>query len=70
MLNKNNIVTIGFETGNQFVKEIQILARDTRSLNVIIVENLNKSELNIPNNSSGTFVFRNNKIYAISLSVI
>jgi hypothetical protein len=64
MLNKNNIVTIGFETGNQFVKEIQILARDTRSLNVVIVENLNKSELNIPDNSSRTFDFRNNKIYA------
>ena len=64
MLNDNNIVQIGFETGNQFVKEIQILARDTRSLNVMIVENLNKSELNIPNNSSDTFVFRNNKIYA------
>lgn len=64
MLNKNNIVQIGFETGNQFVKEIQILARDTRSLNVVIIENLNKSELNIPDNSSETFVFRNNKIYA------
>lgn len=64
MLNENNIVTIGFETGNQFVKEIQILARDTRSLNVVIIENLNKSELNIPDNSSETFVFRNNKIYA------
>ncbi len=64
MLNKNNIVTIGFETGNQFVKEIQILARDTRSLNVVIIENLNKVELNIPNNSSRTFDFRNNKIYA------
>ena len=64
MLNKNNIVTIGFETGNQFVKEIQILARDTRSLNVVIIENLNKIELNIPNNSSSTFDFRNNKIYA------
>jgi hypothetical protein len=64
MLNENNIVQIGFETGNQFVKEIQILARDTRSLNVVIIENLNKSELNIPDNSSDTFVFRNNKIYA------
>ena len=64
MLNNNNVVEIGFETGNQFVKEIQILARDTRSLNVVIIENLNKIELNIPNNSSRTFDFRNNKIYA------
>jgi len=64
MLNNNNVVEIGFETGNQFVKEIQILARDTRSLNVMIVENLNKDSLNILDDSTSTFLFRNNKIYA------
>jgi len=64
MLNNNNVVEIGFETGNQFVKEIQILARDTRSLNVMIVENLNKDLLNILDNSTSKFIFRNNKIYA------
>lgn len=64
MLNKNNIVEISFETGNQFVKEIQILARDTRSLNVMIVETLNKSDEGFANNSFANFIFRNNKIYA------
>ena len=64
MLNNNNVVEIGFETGNQFVKEIQILARDTRSLNVMIVENLNKDSLNLLDDSTSTFLFRNNKIYA------
>ena len=64
MLNKNNIVNIQFETGNQFVKEIQILARDTRSLNVVIIETLSKSALNIQDNRTSEFVFRNNKIYA------
>jgi len=64
MLNKNNVVNIQFETGNQFVKEIQILARDTRSLNVVIIETLNKSDLNIQDNRTSKFVFRNNKIYA------
>ena len=64
MLNENNIVNIQFETGNQFVKEIQILARDTRSLNVVIIETLNKSDLNIQDNRTSKFVFRNNKIYA------
>ena len=64
MLNKNNLVNISFETGNQFVKEIQILARDTRSLNVMIVETLNKSDEGFANNSFASFIFRNNKIYA------
>ena len=64
MLNENNVVNIQFETGNEFVKEIQILARDTRSLNVVIIETLNKSDLNIQDNSTSKFIFRNNKIYA------
>jgi len=63
MLNKYNLVNIHFETGNEFVKEIQILVRDTRSLNVMIVETLNKVDEVIPNNSTSSFVFRNNKIY-------
>jgi hypothetical protein len=64
MLNDNNIVRITFQTGNEFVKEIQILARDTRSLNVMVVETLNKNDENIANNSVSFFDFRNNKIYA------
>ena len=64
MLNENNVVNIQFETGNEFVKEIQILARDTRSLNVVIIETLNKSDLNIQDNRTSKFIFRNNKIYA------
>jgi hypothetical protein len=64
MLNDNNIVRITFQTGNEFVKEIQILARDTRSLNVMVVETLNKNDENISDNSVSFFDFRNNKIYA------
>jgi len=64
MLNKNNMVQIAFNTGNQFVKEIQILARDTRSLNVLIVETLNKTEEGYQDDVFRKFIFRNNKIYA------
>ena len=63
MLNKYNLVDIYFETGNEFVKEIQLLVRDTRSLNVMIVETLNKVDEGISNNSTASFTFRNNKIY-------
>ena len=63
MLNKNNMVQVAFNTGNEFVKEIQILARDTRSLNVLIIETLNKTDEGFQDNVFKKFLFRNNKIY-------
>lgn len=64
MLNKYNQVELSFETGNQFVKEIQLLVWESRTLNVRIIDNLNKSELSIPDDSVQSFVFMNNKTYA------
>jgi hypothetical protein len=64
MVNTKNKADITFETGNQFVTEIQLLVRDTRSLNVMIIESLNKANMSIQSNSTFSFTFRNNKIYA------
>ena len=64
MVNTMNKAEIIFETGNQFVTEIQLLVRDTRSLNVMIIESLNKANMSIQNNTTFNFTFRNNKIYA------
>jgi len=64
MVNTKNKADITFETGNQFVTEIQLLVRDTRSLNVMIIESLNKANMSIQSNSTFNFTFRNNKIYA------
>lgn len=64
MLNKFNQVEVTFETGNEFVKEIQLLVWESRTLNVKIVENLKKAELNINDNSTYSFKFMNNKTYA------
>jgi hypothetical protein len=64
MLNKFNQVELSFETGNKFVKEIQLLVWESRTLNVRIIDNLNKSELSIPDDSVQSFVFMNNKTYA------
>lgn len=64
MLNEFNQVQITFETGNQFVEEIQLLVWESRTLNVKIIETLNKQELNIPDNSAYSFYFMNNKTYA------
>lgn len=64
MVNFYNQANVTFETGNQFVKEIQLLVRDTSGLNVRIVDSFNKDELNISDNSSYEFTFMNNKTYA------
>lgn len=64
MVNIYNQINLEFETGNQFVKEIQLLVRDTSGLNVRIVDSFNKDELNISNNASYRFTFMNNKTYA------
>lgn len=64
MINKYNQVTLYFETGNQFVKEIQLLVWESRTLNVRIIENLNKEELNILDNTTESFKFMNNKTFA------
>jgi hypothetical protein len=64
MVNIYNQVNLEIETGNQFVKEIQLLVRDTSGLNVRIVDSFNKDELSISDNSSYEFTFMNNKTYA------
>jgi hypothetical protein len=64
MLNNINKVDIHFETGNEFVKEIQLLVRDTRSLNIMVIESFDKDQLSIQNNTTYSFTFRNNKIYS------
>lgn len=63
MLNKYNKIAIKFETGDQFVEEIQVLYYDTNALNVYIVENYDKADLSIANNSVYTIDFSANKIY-------
>jgi len=67
MINEYNQCRIVFETGNEFVKEIQLLAFDTRSLNVKIIKSVDKDGDNnnlIESNSVSDYVFDNNKIYA------
>jgi len=67
MINEYNQCRIVFETGNEFVEEIQLLAFDTRSLNVKIVKSIDKDGDNnnlIQSNSVSDYVFDNNKIYA------
>lgn len=64
MTNFYNSVKLTFETGNEFVKEIQLFVRDTKNINVGIIDTLSKSELFINDNTSYTVSFNNNKVYA------
>ncbi len=65
MVNKFNTATVTFKTGNRNVKEIQLVMRDTRNINVSLVETFNKQDLNIADNSFYSFDFNNNKTYTI-----
>jgi len=63
MLNKYNKVDVTFDTGNEFVEQIQVLYFDTYKLNVYIVDNYNKDDLSILDDSKYTITFSANKIY-------
>lgn len=63
MQNTQNKVGVRFETGNQFVTDIELIFRDTKNLNTEIVESFSKDKLNIPDNFTYSFDFDNNKSY-------
>lgn len=64
MVNESNKVDITFLTGDEFVKEIQLVMLDSTSKNVFIIDSFKKDELNISDNTSYTYAgFSNNKTY-------
>lgn len=64
MTNIYNTAEIFFETGGVNVTDIQLLFRDTRSLNVSIIENFNKDKYSYPDHTVKSFRFKNNKNYS------
>jgi hypothetical protein len=66
MTNVYNACKVSFETGNQFVKAVQLVVRDTRSINVGIVETYYKDQVDdyVSDGDSITVEFKNNKILA------
>jgi hypothetical protein len=64
MTNFYNAVRISFETGNQFVKGVQVVVRDTRNINVSIVETYDKEEQDwdLLNEESRMVTFSNSKV--------
>jgi hypothetical protein len=65
MTNIYNECRVSFETGNEFVKAIQLVVRDTRSINVGIIETYEKDNLpGFTNGDSVSVTFTNNKVLA------
>ena len=65
MLNTKKKVNITFETGDNFVVGIELLMRDTKGLNINIVEYFDKTDasLGVLNNTVFDFAFDNSKVY-------
>jgi hypothetical protein len=68
MVNLYNKAEIFFNTGGPNVVEVQLLMRDTRNMNISIIESFNKAHLAYGNFAVKSFSFKNNKIYTILTS--
>jgi hypothetical protein len=65
MVNNFNTANVVFNSGDKNVKEIQLVYRDSASLNTYIIDNLIKLANNYGNNQEYTYVFNKNKVYSI-----
>jgi hypothetical protein len=63
MVNSFNTVTLTYNKGGDNVKEVQLIFRDTRSLNAYVIDNIQTSTLS--SDLSQEYQFKNNKVYSI-----
>jgi hypothetical protein len=63
MVNYYNSVHIAFNTGDKRVTDIQIIAKESNSNTLFLVETINKINQNWGNNQTKSIIFSNNKIY-------
>lgn len=71
MENTYNQVEISFNTGNQYVQEIQVVFYDTSGTTTYLIDSYNKSELGWNDDDIQSITFSNNKVYtAIDVSQI
>jgi len=65
MVNAYNTAIVRFNTGGPNVKEVQLVYRDTASLNTYVIDNIDKRANGYSNNVDETFEFKNNKVYTL-----
>lgn len=68
IINKWSELDITFTTGNEHVTDIQLVYADERSINLNVIDTLNKSKLGYADNSSYTINFKNNKVYSVVIA--
>jgi hypothetical protein len=65
MKNRYNAVMVYFSTGDKRVKEIQLLAKESNSNTVYIVETFNKEKESWGDNQEKNILYSNNKLYKV-----
>ena len=63
MLNIFNGYRINYESGDHRVTDVQLLFKYPTEPTIYVIDNINKKESSIPNNSSQAYEFVNKKIY-------
>jgi len=65
MVNAFNTASVSFNTGSKNVKEIQLVYRDTYSLNTYVIDNIVKAEKFYLDNTYYSYTFKNDKVYTV-----
>ena len=68
MVNRFDQAVLTFNTGDEQVEEIQLLFRDTRNLNIKVIETFKKSDFGWADNvdvNPEEAIFNNNKVYTV-----
>ena len=65
MVNSFNAIEIFFNTGDKRVTDIELIFKENNSNNYYIIEKFNKASENWGDNQEESFLFSNNKIFAV-----
>ena len=65
MVNSTNACIITYNAGGGLVKEVELLFKDMNSGIIRVIENLNKEDLGLVDDTDYTFTFSNSKIFTV-----
>jgi len=65
MINTTNECVVTYNSGGPLVKSIDLLFKDMESSVIKVIEEINKSDLGLADNTDYTFTFNNSKIFTV-----
>lgn len=65
MINAHNAVKIEYNTGGPLVKSIDLLFKEAASNLIRVIENINKAESGLVDNTTQEYIFNNSKIFTV-----